>query len=662
MAPYPYRPLDLPRETRILTVSPGQQGDNLVCSLSHMEIGSGDAYDCLSYCWSKSVTTAPELDMEVNLETSETSKANKRAKVADLLGDPGWEYLYTRFGGTLPDALIYCDGVEVTIGGELFRALRGLRDKDKDLRIWVDALCIDQSNIQEKNTHVLSMGKIYYNAEMVHVWLGDLIGVEPDAINGFLSVQNLFREVGDAIEEDDSFQMIQRKFFLHPLWHKIEWEAIALFIGRAWFERSWVVQEIANAKDAVVYSGPFCIPWVAMSNLLGSLRAHRLDEIIPNLASPKIIAIMAHLRETQLKSAPDIELLDLLEWLRGLKSTLASDKIYAVLGLTPQAASVEVDYAKKPEQVYTDFAVQNLQDGSLDILGHCVVSTRPSDFELKLPSWVPDWTRPGWTEPFRLRGLQCAAAGGTKPDFVVEASEGKLHIKGRLLDTVRVVDTEAKIPLAPDVAEQDETDDDEELSRSKLRSHTKDYQIGKNWLNMARLAWSDEETVDGEKYDNMWRTFMCNRTRANEVPSPALRNAYEILMQEMQIRTSVDGGDPRTQDMLEESGLMDLVGFAPRSFFGDEIISQWMSTLKGAHMKWCYHRRFLVSADDRYGWVVDGTLPGDKVVVFYGHDYPFVIRETGEGTYRIVGDCYIHGLMDGEGVEAPFEEKTFTLV
>ena len=42
---------------------------------------------------------------------------------------------------------------------------------------------------------------------------------------------------------------------------------------------------------------------------------------------------------------------------------------------------------------------------------------------------------------------------------------------------------------------------------------------------------------------------------------------------------------------------------------------------------------------------------GDLVAIIMGADVPFVLRSTGVGTYELVGDCYIHGVMDGEALE-----------
>ncbi len=45
---------------------------------------------------------------------------------------------------------------------------------------------------------------------------------------------------------------------------------------------------------------------------------------------------------------------------------------------------------------------------------------------------------------------------------------------------------------------------------------------------------------------------------------------------------------------------------------------------------------------------VHGIEPGDMISVLFGGDYPLILREVGDGRFKIMGDCYLHGFMDGE--------------
>jgi hypothetical protein len=76
------------------------------------------------------------------------------------------------------------------------------------------------------------------------------------------------------------------------------------------------------------------------------------------------------------------------------------------------------------------------------------------------------------------------------------------------------------------------------------------------------------------------------------------------------------------------------------------------------------HRSLFVTESGRCGWVPDVSIPGDVIAVFAGHDVPMVLRHCEKSlyklignydceceTYKVVGDFYIHGIMDGEAVE-----------
>jgi len=183
---YPYTALQLPAETRILTVLPGAFDDDLVCSLSVMQIASpGEPYDALSYCWSGSVVPDELPDPETVVQCSVYGMRNGAPfsenydlAYKNMLDHPVYHSQYVRYGFTLPSGTAVIDGVKVTLSGELYRALKRMRaqEEDKSLRIWVDALCINQGDVVERNQHVRMMGDVYANASKVRVWLGEEIG------------------------------------------------------------------------------------------------------------------------------------------------------------------------------------------------------------------------------------------------------------------------------------------------------------------------------------------------------------------------------------------------------------------------------------------------------------------------------------------------------
>ena len=81
--------------------------------------------------------------------------------------------MYHGAGGYYRPGIMICDVIEITIGGELYMALKRLRFADSKRVLWVDAVCINQDDLEERRLHVQFMGQIYTQAKKVLVWLGN---------------------------------------------------------------------------------------------------------------------------------------------------------------------------------------------------------------------------------------------------------------------------------------------------------------------------------------------------------------------------------------------------------------------------------------------------------------------------------------------------------
>jgi hypothetical protein len=62
-------------------------------------------------------------------------------------------------------------------------------------------------------------------------------------------------------------------------------------------------------------------------------------------------------------------------------------------------------------------------------------------------------------------------------------------------------------------------------------------------------------------------------------------------------------------------------------------------------------RRFCATSGGRLGQVPRGAAVGDLICVFYSGSVPYVIRPVDNGFFTFVGECYVHGLMDGEAMQ-----------
>ncbi|EXA34679.1 hypothetical protein FOVG_14097 [Fusarium oxysporum f. sp. pisi HDV247] len=215
-----------------------------------------------------------------------------------------------------------------------FDALQNCRLDDQDRHLWVDAICINQSNISERTHQVGMMRQIYSTASRVLIYL----------------------EIGDAgsgLEFTHDPEILSRN---------------------PYFSRIWVVQEIASAKQALVLYGRQAMHWSFFHRNLRSLSSKRWMRYF---GSPRQIDD-AH------------EFLNLIEDTRNCNASDPRDKIFALLGLWKKP--LEPDYTLSPQAVYTGLASTLITDESWEVVAQLLDMATHGRSMLGLPSWVPDWS------------------------------------------------------------------------------------------------------------------------------------------------------------------------------------------------------------------------------------------------------------------------------
>lgn len=188
MPPLDYSPLDLKsRHIRLVRILPGKRGSIIRCKLSECSLAAPEPYTALSYTWGSPGAVAS----------------------ATVEGDAG-------------RALF-----QLPIGQTLFDALENFRSETDDVVMGIDAICIDQSNIVERNHQVKLMRWIYQRARRVLVWLG------PPTVTSDRAMHQL-----ELLADVDWAGMAESD------WSRYDTEAIAELICRPWFSRVWVRQEV----------------------------------------------------------------------------------------------------------------------------------------------------------------------------------------------------------------------------------------------------------------------------------------------------------------------------------------------------------------------------------------------------------------------------------
>lgn len=212
---------------------------------SPMQTSSGTIYEALSYTWRSS---DPEEDAIVE------NRSEEHPTISSL-----------------------------RLGGNLACAMRHLRYTHEARTLWIDAICIDQSNLEEREKQVARMSSIYKNASRVVVWLGT--GSEESDL-AMCKLAHLGRQV--TLTKDN--WLICPPDAEEPYWCESAcevpyseevWTAIENLLERSWFSRIWIIQEIQLARcGAVVQCGRQHTQWSHFRSAISCLwvsKRHNFD-------------------------------------------------------------------------------------------------------------------------------------------------------------------------------------------------------------------------------------------------------------------------------------------------------------------------------------------------------------------------------------------------
>ncbi|KAK4631182.1 hypothetical protein CLAFUW4_03574 [Fulvia fulva] len=164
---------------------------------------------------------------------------------------------------------VVLNGCTVLIPKNLAAALRRLRRTEEvrsGLKIWCDALCVDQDNIAERNHQVSLMGNVYRGALAVVVWLGPSGDESQSAFHSMLQlhhVENAFCWNPEPRDRNNCEDWLRG----------IPWVAVLKLFSRTYWRRLWIVQELAlNNQMTVFYCGDEQISQEALSIVAALMR------------------------------------------------------------------------------------------------------------------------------------------------------------------------------------------------------------------------------------------------------------------------------------------------------------------------------------------------------------------------------------------------------
>ena len=283
------------------------------------------------------------------------------------------------------------NGIPVSVTTNLDCALRHLRFRLTTRILWVDALSMNQQDVQERNHQVRLMGQIYANASAVIVWLGPVeqgdlhlkamvAAMQFSFVDGRASI-GLFDYVCSVISMLNDLADVARDA------RSCTTAALYQLISRPWFYRVWVVQELALSKTATVHIGAYSFPWSALEQFVKWLPYYKVD-LHKNYALKEAAARVV-------KLPPENHLLLQLRRTLDLSAKDPRDKVFGILGISNvDSSTLQPDYAKSVTSVFTETVALLLREKSASI--YCWAPLQPPGMHLDLkkladlPSWVPD--------------------------------------------------------------------------------------------------------------------------------------------------------------------------------------------------------------------------------------------------------------------------------
>lgn len=513
------------------------------------------------------------------------------------------------------------EGHDFPVTVSLWQALSRLRSDDSEVIVWVDALCINQMDPDERNHQVQNMTRIYASASSVAIWLG------LDYDNSHLAI-DLILELIKAYQHDieDCRAIIQSDHW------RSHFEALAELFSRDYWTRLWIVQEVCNGQRVDVYCGPskLSLHEFTLTSRILQHHEYHLDRMFsPEDLTKKRMALGAVLCDHGPATfVPGRENLGLDLW-HALDLTWRHkcqdprDKIYGILGLlkAEERSRIPVNYSFSKREVYT-IAVKHILDThkSLDIICRNTFSCCwSSEVAQDLPTWLPDFFAPP-PSPSLGRWGRFDASRGMPAVASIYSAQRKLKMLAIPIDKVDLSAVSVQ-PLAPFQA-----------------------------ILTTFLLWRSE-VIQLFGFSELQHQLFCKFFRVDPVVVPSNVTAQAWMKE---VYTTVNylqklwlPGMEVDDRILALAACQDGIRFGQlatdsRAFKALDIM------IRG--------QRFCITKGLRYAVVSGNARQGDEIYVPFGCSTPILLRRVGI-EHKFIGEVYMEYYMHGLAIQELEQRK-----
>ncbi|KAG4415970.1 hypothetical protein IFR04_010920 [Cadophora malorum] len=533
-----------------------------------------------------------------------------------------------------PQHSIIMNGRTISVRENLFLALQQFHTRPETLIIWIDAVCINQADENERNEQVAKMKTIYEHAEEVCVWLG------PSYKDSHLA----FKVMQDMYDHRDDVEWIVR-LFSQPDVKKAVLALTHLVSNHYWW-RMWIVQELVSARSISLHCGVEAIAAAALNETQSLFRAmgykdhgfrnDHLFDLMPTDSELRARLQYQGMYDVRIfQNAFDAQNLSffqtlLYNWHR--ETTEAEDMVYGLAALANSRSEykISIDYSRSVTEIYVDLAKKELQ--------HCTTLEIPRERDRVLVF-----------QAFRL-GCQIGRAVVNITSCML--SENLISDVGDVLVLKGVVIGKV-----------------EAVGERPAMTHWTDLEgAGRTFLSW----WALLGTTGGRgerRQEQFGKTLICDRLmdrnhegwRREEVCRSIVGRFVDFFNEELpaeeigsELVSARSWMVQRTKEIDEQLGYR----------FAEEYMKDFNRTWVQSSAYSFWNRRFFLGPSNIMGLAPEGVEEGDIICVPLGCPHPMIFRKV-EDHYIVIGEAYVDGYMRGKAIEmlenGELELETFEL-
>ncbi len=590
----------------------------------------------------------------------------------NALPKPRYETISYVWGNPEDRSSIIINNTVLDVPTSAKRALQRMRCTDRDRTLWIDAVCINQDDVEERGHQVAMMAEVYMGSVCNLIWLGNSDKSTATALVGIQAVADRARR------ETGNFRYFHNTVFGHTgredfssegLLVDVDFDALLHFYSSPWFERLWgvyilgvksclckclcsnkieadnnspVVQEATLASRSLCYYGQYEISLLDTVRAARWLRYKQLYLPLPLRFCSGLMGAAALWGYADAehgvysgKMDYNVGLLRVLMELRWCKASDHRDHVYGLLGLyqkfhigTELSPLLNPDYNKRLSAVLRDatrFAAE--ESRTLKFFCRLFHGLEQSSEDKEIPSWVPKWHLRQDPREYRrlVRGIFWPYGG--YDIFCPPRMRNSQHADKNVLSVLGTVDCSVKSTIWSLTRPTART-----LSLDQFLAviHKMSGNMFGNSDSIGALALTLVAGVDHH----------CRPVSA--VSTDQAKSGYQALLKYW----ASNGKQPPPVETLNE-------GAHQKQDEVHRAAKYWEALLNA-----CINRSLFQTNAGSPGVGPSTVMEGDIVTILWGCEWPVILRPLSQkDEYTVVGTSYVFGIMHGEAI-GKFEEES----